>query len=237
MKFLAFLCCFVLSGIPATLQESNNTEEIPGLDVQLVSAQERDEKINAVDVEITDDQQKNVNFYNFAIDETNTGYIYIGFDYDQIDVYSSDEVYLYTISFQNNGAYDIFCYEGQLYLTIARREYLVSIDEKGNIVDVFEFRSGSSSGIKNNRFFVNLFNKDKFVVGDKIYELGNNSAITSRANPLHAHVKVTDENGKSHYMYYSSESQFWTLRIGFVLLFIFIGYISVKNAVGKKRNS
>ena len=216
---------------------SNNVEEIPGLDVQLVSAQERDKIVNAIDVKIIDDQQKNQNFYRFAVDETNPDYIYIGFDFDHIDAYSSDEIYQYTIFFQNNGAYNIFCYEGRLYLTIGRGDNLVSIDKKGNIVDVFEFRSGSSSSIKNNRFFGTLFNKDKFVTQEKIYELGNNSAITSSVNPLHAYIKVTDENGNSHYMYYSSESQFWTLRIGFAFLAMFIGYISVKNAIDKKRNS
>lgn len=237
MKFFVYLCCLFLATNTMILLESNDTEAIPGLDVQLISAQEREEKANAVGLKIIDNQKKDENFYRFAVDETDAGYIYLGFAYDQIDVYSSDEIYQYTIFFQNNGAYDIFCYEGRLHLTIARGEYLVSIDKKGNIVDVFEFRSGRSSSSENSKFFLNLFHMEKFVVGDKIYELGNNSVITSKANPLHAYVEVTDKDGNSHYMYYSSESKFWTIRIGIVFIIIFAFYISVKNAIEKKREA
>lgn len=234
MRLLAFFCSLILSISPYLPDNNNNALADLGLDAQVVSKEERESLIEDFGMMITRGQEPSKGLNSFAIETESSKYIYLAFNDNAIDVYSIQEHYEYSIWFENMGSYEIFCSDGMFFLYIVRGSWVFAFDQNGNVTEVYELNNDSS--VSNDVVLESLCNRYKYTVDGKTFEVGNNSGIYTPFQTTYSNLKVTNQDGSSHYLYQTSESPFWA-SIGLAVFVLVIVLIMIHEQKGKMNDS
>ncbi|MEN6637422.1 MAG: hypothetical protein ABFC56_16355 [Clostridiaceae bacterium] len=165
------------------------------------------------------------NIHSLAMDSTDPEYFYVGFEDDitngtYVECFSFDETYQYTISFKTYGSYDIFCSHGMVFLYFVRGDWVLAFDKNGNIKEGYELNSDHSA--LNDEVLESLCNQTKYEVDGKTFEVGNNSPVPNAFLSPYSYLKVTEQDGTSHYLYQTSENPYWAFIALFGSVFVIV---------------
>jgi hypothetical protein len=220
MRLLALFCSLILSISPFLPDNNNIALADLGLDARVVSKEERESLIEDFGIMITRGQETSKRLNSFAIETESSKYIYLAFDDNAIDVYSIQEHYEYSIWFENLGSYEIFCSDGMFFLYIVRGSWVFSFDQDGSVVNVYELNSSSRNN--NDEGLDRLCNQTKYEVDERIFEIGTDSLIQPPFSAPFSYLKVTDQDGTSHYLYQTNEDSNWAFIALFVFVFVIV---------------
>jgi hypothetical protein len=239
MRLLALFCSLILSISPFLPDNNNNALADLGLDAQVVSKEERDRIVEAMELARSTARFDTGGIQSLVMDSFDPEYFYVGFDDNitngtYVECFTIDETYQYTISFDTYGTYEIFSYRGMLFIYFVREDWILAFDKNGNVTEVYELNNDSS--VSNDEVLDSLCNRNKYTVDGKTFEVGNNSAIYIPFQTTYSNLKVTDQDGTSHYLYQTSESPFWA-SIGLAVFVFVIVLIMIQKQKEKKNDS
>jgi hypothetical protein len=210
-----------------------------GIDARVVSKEERDQIVEAMELARSTERLDTGGIQSLVMDASDPEYFYVGFDDNitngtYVECFTIDETYQYTISFDTYGSYEIFSYRGILYLSFVREDWVFALDKNGNVTEVYELNNDSP--VSNDVVLESLCNRYKYTVDGKTFEVGNNSAIYIPFQTTYSNLKVTNQDGSSHYLYQTSESPYWA-SIGFAVFVLVIVLIMKQKQKEKKIDS
>lgn len=232
MRFLAILCCLYLSASPFLFENGSNALADLGIDARIVAGEEKGNIFDSLQIVLSTEQHETGGIACFTIDQSDPQYIYVGFE-DNIanetfvECFAIDETYQYTITFHTYGTYEIFSNRGMLFLYIVRGDWIISFDQSGKAVDVYELNADNRSG--NDEVIESISGEGKYTVGGKTYEIGNDTQFSSSFHTTYSNLKVTEQDGTSHYLYYTDENQYWPSLIFFLVLIVVVIVIIPKH--------
>lgn len=220
VRILVFCFCFVISVSPLLPDNNNNALADLGLEVRVLRQEETDQLVEDLQMKRSAERLDTGNIQSLAMDSSNPEHFYVGFD-DSItngtfvECFTMDETFQYTITFKSYGSYDIFFSRGMVFLYFARGDWVLAFDKNGNVAEGYELNK-YSSGL-NDEVLGNLCNQTKYEVDGKTFEVGNNSPVPNAFLAPYSYLKVTEQDGTSHYLYQTSENPYWA----FIALFGF----------------
>jgi hypothetical protein len=239
MRLIAFFLSLFLSICPLLPEKNTNALADLGIDARVVSKEERDQIVEAMELARSTERLDTGGIQSLVMDASDPEYFYVGFDDNitngtYVECFTIDETYQYTISFDTYGSYEIFSYRGILYLSFVREDWVFALDKNGNVTEVYELNNDSP--VSNDVVLESLCNRYKYTVDGKTFEVGNNSAIYIPFQTTYSNLKVTNQDGSSHYLYQTSESPYWA-SIGFAVFVLVIVLIMKQKQKEKKIDS
>lgn len=239
MRLLALLCSLVLSISPFLPDNNNNALADIGLDARVVSKEERDRIVEAMELTRSTERYNTGNIQSLAMDSTEPEFFYVGFDDTiingtYVECYTVAETYQYTISFKTYGSYEIFSSRGMLFLYLVRAGWVLAFDANGNVAEVYELNNDNLTF--NDEVLERLCNQTKYESGGKIFEIGANSSVQHPFFAPYSYLKVTDQNGSSHYLYKTSESPPWTMIV-IMIIWVIVVVLIIKNRNESKEDN
>jgi len=239
MRLIALLFSLSLSFCPLLPDNNSNALADLGLDAQVVSKEERDQIVEAMELARSTERFDTGGMQSLAMDAFDPEYFFVGFDDNitngtYVECFTIDETYQYTISFDTYGTYEIFSHRGMLFIYFVREDWILAFDKNGNVTDMYELNSNSRS--ENDEVLDSLCNRNKYTVDGKTFEVGNNSATYIPFQTTYSNLKVTNQNGSSHYLYQTSESSYWA-SIGLAVFVLVIVLIMIQKQNEKKNDS
>lgn len=149
-------------------------------------------------------------------DVNTDGTIALVFTNSTIGVYDFNGEYLYMISFDTVGSYEVFWLDNNLVILDERQDNAVEIDSSGNLVDIFvlDYNYGS-----NQRFYP-YFMSTKREVDDTKFVIRNNLGVLNVLAKFFAYSQLVkiDSNGTETILYDVSYNQRATVIIYSILI-------------------
>lgn len=238
MRLLALFCSLMLSVSPYLPDDDSSILAEIGLEASVLSQKQTDKLIDSIQIVRTTERLDTGGIQSLAMNVIDPEYFYVGFD-DPItngtylECFSIDERFQYTIQFNQEGSYEIFCIDNRLYLYIVRGEILFSFDHKGNVEAAYNLHMNSYLDFK---VLDQLSKQTQYVVDGKTFEIGTNSSMHHPFFAPYSYLKVTDPDGSSHYLCKTSESPSWAM-VGIMILWVIMTILTIKNQYESRKDN
>lgn len=164
---------------------------------------------NNLQLKVSKDREMRDTFCSFHVNKN--GEIAIGLCNNTINVYGSDNQFLYSISFQGTGSYSLEWDEHDLNIYLVRGGIAVEIDSSGNLIEMREIITNSQH---NNSYWIKLRNPSK-IINDNKYEMRNEHGFLNIfVAQSYSKLVKTDTNGDELVIYDVSSKHRITIIMG-----------------------
>lgn len=183
--------------------------------------QELQERVwNNIELKVSKDIEVKDVFYSYHVNEA--GDLAIGLRNRIVNVYDSDNRFLYSITFQGAGSYSIEWKENNLLLYLVRSDIAVEIDSSGNLITMREIITNSQH---NNAYWNKLRDPTK-IFNDNIYEMRNEHGFLNFFTMYYSKLVKTNADGKEFVIYDVSSKHRTTLIVSFVGVLLFTSIVT-----------